>query len=74
MHTQELQDKLETSLRLVLDSVDFTHGACSLTSMVGAALPVIILDQANAVLEEVREARHASNVAGETYRRNQLGI
>lgn len=34
------------ALLLVLDQVDYTKGACSLTNMVGAALPVEVIDKA----------------------------
>ena len=38
------------ALRLVLDQVDYTAGACSVTEMVGACLPVKVIEIARAAL------------------------
>ena len=42
--------ELRASLGVLLDQVDYTAGACSLTSMVGAALPKEVIDKARAAL------------------------
>lgn len=38
------------SLRVLLDQVDYTKGACSPTDMVGACLDARVIDQARAVI------------------------
>lgn len=43
--------QIETVLRLILDSVDYTTGACRLNEMVGACLPSELLRMARAALE-----------------------
>ena len=50
------RQRLVEALGLLLDSVDFTSGACSLTEMVGAVLPKMLIDKARAILAEVEEA------------------
>lgn len=47
----------EEALRLVLDQVDYTRGACGLTEMVGAALPAEVLDKAHSSLDAAKAAR-----------------
>ena len=44
------RDELKASLGVVLDQVDYTAGACSLATMVGAALPTEVIDKARAAL------------------------
>lgn len=44
--------KLRAALQVVLDQVDYTRGACSLTEMVGACLDASVIDMARAALEE----------------------
>lgn len=41
----------ETALRLILDSVDYTSGACRVNEMVGAVLPTEIIIIARKALE-----------------------
>ena len=38
------------ALQLILDSVDYTDGACSLNEMVGAVLPKRIIELAKAAI------------------------
>jgi hypothetical protein len=38
------------ALQLLLDSVDYTAGACSVTEMVGAVLPVEVIEIARQAL------------------------
>jgi hypothetical protein len=40
------------ALLLVLDQVDYMRGACAITEMVGAALPVEVIEIARAALEQ----------------------
>ncbi len=40
------------ALKLLLDQVDYTKGACGFSSMVGAALPVEVIDKCRAALAE----------------------
>jgi hypothetical protein len=44
------QDRLREALGLLLDSVDYTTGACGVTEMVGAALQKVVLMRARAAL------------------------
>jgi len=48
------REKLIMIIHLLLDSVDYTAGACTVTEMVGAVLPKEILQQSRAVLAEVK--------------------
>jgi hypothetical protein len=43
--------ELEAVLATILDAVDYTSGACSLTEMVGACLPTILIANAKAALK-----------------------
>lgn len=45
------EEQLRAALLTVLDQVDYTKGACSLTEMVGACLPVEVIKLARAALE-----------------------
>lgn len=40
-----------TALRTLLDSVDYTNGACRLNEMVGAVLPRELIEQAKGAIE-----------------------
>lgn len=42
--------ELQTVIKLLLDHVDYTSGACGLTEMVGGALPYQIIARAKAAL------------------------
>lgn len=56
---QVAQDKinlLQVALKLVLDQVDYTAGACRPNEMVCAVLPAEIIKKARQVLEETKEA------------------
>ena len=44
--------RLEEALLTVLDQVDYTAGACNLTDMVGACLPLEVIGLARAALKE----------------------
>jgi hypothetical protein len=44
--------ELEDALLTVLDQVDYTAGACGLTEMVGACLPMEVIKLARAALAE----------------------
>lgn len=44
------EQKLEAALGTVLDQVDYNAGACGLTEMVGACLPVEVIDLARKAL------------------------
>lgn len=48
--TRRQRDNLQAALLLVLDQVDYTRGACSLTEMVGACLPTQVIDRARAAV------------------------
>lgn len=50
------RDKMWETLLLVLDQVDYTRGACSLTEMVGACLPSSVITLARAAIADVEEA------------------
>ena len=43
-------DECRTALSVVLDQVDYTKGACRPNEMVGAVLPVMIIDGARAAI------------------------
>jgi hypothetical protein len=43
---------LREALLLLLDHVDYTKGACILTEMVGAVLPLSVLDLIHQVLKD----------------------
>uniref|UniRef100_A0A6M3LFH5 Uncharacterized protein n=1 Tax=viral metagenome TaxID=1070528 RepID=A0A6M3LFH5_9ZZZZ len=43
------------ALRVILDCVDYQNGACGLTEMVGAVLPVLVLDLAHRALREEKK-------------------
>lgn len=40
-------------LKVVMDCIDYTNGACGLTEMVGAVLPITVLSKARAISNEV---------------------
>jgi hypothetical protein len=40
------------ALRLLLDQVDYTKGACSVTEMVGAVLPKEVIERCHQTLEK----------------------
>lgn len=42
---------LQATIRLLLDHVDYTDGACSPTEMIAGALPVFIIEKAKEVLK-----------------------
>lgn len=42
----------KVALRLILDCVDYTAGACGLTEMVGGVLPLEIINKAKAALKD----------------------
>lgn len=46
----EREQLLDNVLRLILDQVDYTNGACGPTEMVAAVLPTSVIEQARAVL------------------------
>jgi hypothetical protein len=43
-------DELLAALRLLLDQVDYTKGACGLTEMVGACLDAKVIDKCRATI------------------------
>jgi hypothetical protein len=49
------RDALRVALRLVLDQVDYTNGACGATNMVGACLPTKVIDIARAALATTKD-------------------
>jgi hypothetical protein len=52
-------NKLEgvvAALEVILDNVDYTRGACALTEMVGACLPVEAINQAREALRVAHES------------------
>lgn len=44
-------ERLRTAILLLLDHVDYTGGSCAVNEMVGATLPVLIIDKAKTALE-----------------------
>jgi len=48
------RDDLLTALQLILDSCDWSNGACRLNEQVGAVLPNIILDRARSAVNKNR--------------------
>lgn len=51
--TRKLQSKcneLRAALQVLLDSVDYTAGACGPTEMVAAVLPVVLIEKARKAL------------------------
>jgi hypothetical protein len=48
---------LKAALLTVLDQVDYTVGACSITNMVGACLPVNIITMARAAIDAAKEGK-----------------
>jgi hypothetical protein len=54
--TTDKEELLRKTLLLVMDSVDYTQGACNQTEMVGAVLPKILLDEVHKVLEQTKGA------------------
>lgn len=40
------------ALKLLLDQVDYTRGACSLTEMVGAVLPKEVIEQCRKAIKD----------------------
>lgn len=51
------EQKLRAALLLVLDQVDYTVHACNVTDMVGAVLPLEVIDKARIALYETREVQ-----------------
>jgi hypothetical protein len=49
-HTPGPVAELVAALHLILDSVDYTAGACGLTEMVGAVLPTVVIERARAAI------------------------
>ena len=47
----EDRDRLRAALLAILDSVDYTSGACLMTEWVGAVLPVVLIDNARKALQ-----------------------
>ena len=47
---------LLTALQVVMDSVDYTKGACGVTEMVGAVLPKVAIDRAHKAIEAAKAA------------------
>lgn len=54
------EDKLIGALLLILDSVDYTKGACGLNEQVGAVLPPFIINNARNIIEHVQNERQPS--------------
>lgn len=48
-------EAIEAALNVILDSVDYTRGACSLTEMVGAVLPMEVIELARTALALPKE-------------------
>lgn len=44
--------KIAQWLGVILDHVDYTNGACSITEMIGAVLPKEVIEQSRAALRE----------------------
>ena len=55
------RDELGAALGVLLDSVDFTRGACTRTDMVGACIPPDVLEQAQLASDSYR---HPAPTAG----------
>ena len=51
------EQKLRAALATVLDQVDYTAGACALTEMVGACLPVEVIKMAREALATTEDRR-----------------
>jgi hypothetical protein len=49
--TMTKEDELRAALQAVLDAVDYTEGACSVTEMVGAVLPKVVIEMAHKALK-----------------------
>lgn len=48
------EERLRAALQTLLDQVDYTKGACSVTEMVGAVLPKEVIEICQTVLEETK--------------------
>lgn len=44
------EEELRAALQVLLDSVDYTAGACGPTEMVAAVLPVVVIEKARTAL------------------------
>ena len=47
-------DDLWIALAVLMDNIDFTNNACSITEMVGAVLPKGVLERANEALTKAK--------------------
>jgi hypothetical protein len=45
------EEAIKAALETILDAVDYTKGACSVTEMVGAVLPTVLIERARAALK-----------------------
>lgn len=53
IHTLRAQlDEAREVIGVLLDQVDYTQGACAPTEMVGAVLPILVINKARAYLEK----------------------
>lgn len=55
MTYKDIATELLATLQTVLDQVDYTRGACSLSDMVAACLDARILDKAHVVIDKAKE-------------------
>lgn len=56
MENDEVISLLKENLQLLLDQVDYTAGACRATAMVGAVLPMQVLEKVKADLKKTEGA------------------
>lgn len=47
-------NKLRIALQLILDHIDYTQQACSVTEMIGACLPKELIDRAHKALDDTK--------------------
>lgn len=51
MTTEAKEQQLRAALLALLDAVDYTTGACSMTELVGAVLPAVLIANARKALK-----------------------
>ena len=51
---QAINGQLQIAIKLLLDNVDYTNSACSVTEMVGAVLDIAIIEKAHAAIAAAR--------------------
>jgi hypothetical protein len=63
------EDRLRTAVLLLLDAVDYTSGACTVTEKVGAVLSTDLIQIARTILKETEPTSSASNPRSSPRRR-----